>query len=158
MPSTAVSSPLAELLGRRRVRLRVTVLPFDAAEHRAAVLAAAERAIRDYREPARLAVNPLARGATPHARAEHVRALVDEAVALTFGMSDADAALREVVVAGYLVAAAPHERLADDLYLSRSTYFRRLAAGLRRVTAQLAEAQAASVRASAERELMPSFS
>jgi hypothetical protein len=59
-------------------------------------------------------------------RAESVRALVRGAVQQAFGDTPDQRLLRRVLERGYLDPAPNHELAADELHLSRSTYFRRL--------------------------------
>ncbi len=93
-------------------------------------------ALRHYRSPARLALSPLAMpGGTLAARAEAVRARIDEAVSAAFGPSAEDQQLRRVLVRGYLDPAPTHELAAGELNLSRTAYFRRLRTAVERVAA-----------------------
>ena len=76
--------------------------------------------------PLELAASPLARGSTPEERAESVRALFREAVDGAFGSSADEQLLRTIADRGCLTRSVGHESLADDLNVSRATYFRRL--------------------------------
>jgi hypothetical protein len=76
--------------------------------------------------PLELAASPLAAGATPDERAESVRALFREAVDGAFGESGDEQLLRTIAERGCLTRAVGHEALADELNVSRATYFRRL--------------------------------
>ena len=76
--------------------------------------------------PLELASSPLASGDTPDERAESVRALFREAVATAFGESLDEQLLRRIAERGFLTRDASHEALADELNVSRATYFRRL--------------------------------
>ena len=76
--------------------------------------------------PLELAASPLARGSTPDERAESVRALFREAVDGAFGESADEQLLRTIAERGCLTRSIGHEALADDLNVSRATYFRRL--------------------------------
>lgn len=127
----------------------------------AALRDAAEQAVRHYHQPERLTDNALAHGTNAGERAQHLRALVDDAVDHAFGSNYADIVLREVLTAGYLDPSAQHERAALDLHMSRSTYFRKLRTAVARVVDQLERtsvAQPASALASFPRERMSSLS
>jgi hypothetical protein len=76
--------------------------------------------------PLELAASPLARGSNPDERAESVRALFREAVDGAFGESADEQLLRKIAERGCLTRSVGHEALADDLNVSRATYFRRL--------------------------------
>jgi hypothetical protein len=76
--------------------------------------------------PLELAASPLAKGATPDERAESVRALFREAVDGAFGESGDEKLLRTIAERGCLTRSVGHEALADELNVSRATYFRRL--------------------------------
>jgi hypothetical protein len=76
--------------------------------------------------PLELAASPLARGKTPDERAESVRALFREAVDGAFGESADEQLLRTIAERGCLTRSVGHEALADELNVSRATYFRRL--------------------------------
>jgi hypothetical protein len=90
-------------------------------------------ALRSLHQPLELAASPLARGATPEERAASVRAEVEDAVANAFGDSPDEQLLRTIVQRGYLDPAGSHERAADELHVSRATYFRRLRSASGRV-------------------------
>ena len=90
-------------------------------------------ALRNLHHPLDLAASPLATGDTPTARAASVRAAIDEAVAAAFGASADEQLLRGVLERGYLDPAGGHEAAADELHVSRATYFRRLRAASERV-------------------------
>jgi hypothetical protein len=95
-------------------------------------------ALRGYASPARLAASGLAPSEGPHeVRAARVKARIDEAVAASFGSSQADRLMRKVLVRGYLDPAPTHEFAAAELNLSRTAYFRHLRAAVERVAAQL---------------------
>jgi hypothetical protein len=99
---------------------------------------AVREALRNYCSPVLLATGPLAPSdGSPASRAEHVRALIDEAVEQAFGSSKEDQQLRMVLRRGYLEPAPTHELAAAELHLSRPTYFRHLRAAVERVAAQL---------------------
>jgi hypothetical protein len=76
--------------------------------------------------PLELAESPLAVGDTPEERAESVRELFREAVAAGFGESADEQLLRRIAERGFLTRDTSHEALADELNVSRATYFRRL--------------------------------
>jgi AAA ATPase domain len=90
-------------------------------------------ALRSLDQPLELAASPLARGATPEERCASVRAQVQDAVANAFGDSADEQLLRRVVQRGYLDPTGSHELAADELHVSRATYFRRLRAASQRV-------------------------
>jgi hypothetical protein len=76
--------------------------------------------------PLELASSPLAKGSTPDERAESVRELFREAVDGAFGESADEQLLRTIAERGCLTRSVGHEALADELNVSRATYFRRL--------------------------------
>jgi hypothetical protein len=90
-------------------------------------------ALRSLHQPVELAASPLARGATPEERAASVRSEVEDAVAHAFGDSPDEQLLQTIVRRGYLDADGSHERAADELHVSRATYFRRLKVASARV-------------------------
>jgi AAA ATPase domain len=90
-------------------------------------------ALRSIHQPLELAASPLARGATPEERAASVRAEVEDAVAHAFGSSPDEQLLQTIIRRGYLDPDGSHERAADELHVSRATYFRRLKAASARV-------------------------
>jgi hypothetical protein len=90
-------------------------------------------ALRSLHQPLELAASPLARGATTEQRAASVRAEVQDAVANAFGDSPDEQLLRRIVQRGYLDPAGSHELAADELHVSRATYFRRLRSASQRV-------------------------
>lgn len=94
-------------------------------------------ALRNLRNPHKLARSSLGRGEGTAARAAHVRALIEDARERAFGETDEERLLQRVLVRGYLDPAASHELAADELHLSRSAYFRRLKAASRRVAEHL---------------------
>jgi hypothetical protein len=112
-------------------------------------------ALRDFKLPHRLATNPLAgAGASMEERADSVRDRLRAAADAAFGPSPGEQLMRSVLVRGYLDPAPSHEEAADELHISRSTYFRRL----REATDRLAEyletaAQSGSVEPRAGRTL-----
>jgi hypothetical protein len=90
-------------------------------------------ALRSLDQPLELAASPLARGATTDERAASVRAEIEGAVAGGFGASADEQLLRRVIERGYLDPTGSHEVAADELHVSRATYFRRLRAASQRV-------------------------
>jgi len=101
-------------------------------------LEAVREALRNYSSPARLAASDLAPAAgSPAARAEAVRALIDQAVGEAFGDSAEERLTRAVLERGYLEPASSQEAAARELNMSRTAYFRRLRAGVERVAERL---------------------
>ena len=96
-------------------------------------LEAVRDALRNLHQPLTLATSPLATGTTTEQRASSVRAEVQDAVANAFGDSPAEQLLRRIVQRGYLDADGSHELAADELHVSRATYFRRLRTASHRV-------------------------
>ena len=94
--------------------------------------------------PLELAASPLASGSTPDERAESVRELFREAVDGAFGESADEQLLRTIAERGCLTRSVGHESLADELNVSRATYFRRL----RQASERLADFIVAKVAAS----------
>jgi hypothetical protein len=90
-------------------------------------------ALRSFQVPAALAASPLAQGSGSERRAESVRSLLRSGVDRAFGDSDRERGLREVLVRGYLDSGPSHEQVADQLHLSRATYFRRLRSATERL-------------------------
>lgn len=97
---------------------------------------AVREALRSFHDLTALAESPLAEGKTRSQRGEHVRALLREALT-SFGASSHEVLLRAALERGYLDPDANHERAAQELHLSRSTYFRRLREATERLAAQL---------------------
>jgi hypothetical protein len=97
-------------------------------------------ALRDFRVPHTLASSPLAQGSTPDERAESVRKLIREAAEQSFGDTPNERLLHDILIRGYIEPASSHEQAADELNVSRSTYFRRLKAAAERVAEHLAAA------------------
>ncbi len=90
-------------------------------------------ALRNLQLPHKLAASELARGDGTEERAASVRKLLAEAAEQAFGDSEDERLLRRVLVRGYLERAPSLEAAADELHLSRSSYFRRLKAATHRV-------------------------
>ena len=65
--------------------------------------------------------------------AASARAEVQDAVVSAFGDSPAERLLRRIVQRGYLDPSGSHELAADELHVSRATYFRRLRTASQRV-------------------------
>lgn len=85
-----------------------------------------------------LAESPLAVGEGVRERADSVRELLSRAAEEAFGDQPTECLLRDVIRRGYLEPAASHEAAADELYLSRSAYFRRLKQAVDRVAQYVA--------------------
>jgi hypothetical protein len=100
---------------------------------------AVREALRNFQIPRELARSPLARGQSPEARAESVRALLRDASEQAFGQNENEKLLRRVLIRGYLEPASSHEQAAIELSLSRAAYFRRLRAAAERVAEYLAD-------------------
>jgi hypothetical protein len=83
-------------------------------------------ALRDVRVPHKLAASPLATGSSPEARAASARAVLEDATEHAFGDTENERLLQRVLMRGYLDPAPSHEQAAEELMVSRSTYFRRL--------------------------------
>ncbi|UGS34792.1 AAA family ATPase [Capillimicrobium parvum] len=96
-------------------------------------------ALRAAHRPLELARSPLATGSTPAERAASVRALLDESVDAAFGASADEQLLARIIRRGYLDAGSSHEAVADEVFLSRATYFRRLRQATARVGAWVLE-------------------
>jgi hypothetical protein len=97
-------------------------------------------ALRDFRVPHSLAASPLARGLSSEERAESVRELIRSAADQAFGDTPNERLLRDILIRGYIDPALSHEHAAEELNVSRSTYFRRLKAAAERVAEHLAAA------------------
>jgi hypothetical protein len=90
-------------------------------------------ALRSLHHPLELATSPLAHGSTTEERGASVRAELQDAVANAFGDSPDEQLLRRIIVRGYLDPSGSHEVAADELHVSRATYFRRLRTASQRV-------------------------
>jgi hypothetical protein len=102
---------------------------------------AVREALRDFRVPHHLAASPLAEGSSQEERAESVRMLIREAAEQSFGDTPNERLLHDILIRGYIDPAPSHEQAADELCVSRSTYFRRLKAAAERVAEHLAARQ-----------------
>jgi hypothetical protein len=100
---------------------------------------AVRQALRALHVPAALAASPLARGSGMRERAESVRSLIGDAVEHAFGVTSDEQLLKQILVRGYLDPAPSHERAAEELHVSRSTYFRRLRLAADRVATYLSQ-------------------
>jgi hypothetical protein len=98
---------------------------------------AVREALRNFQLPHRLAASELARGEGTEQRASSVRELLEQAAEHAFGESEDERLLREVLVRGYLDPAPSQEAAADELHMSRSSYFRRLKTAAQRVAEHL---------------------
>jgi len=105
----------------------------QAAGHEPVTLEAVRDALRNLHQPMELAASPLASGTSTEERATSVRAEIADAVASAFGDSPDEQLLRRIVQRGYLDPGGSHELAADELHVSRATYFRRLRAASQRV-------------------------
>ena len=70
-----------------------------------------------------------------------MRARLEDAAQHAFGDSEDERLLREVLRRGYLEPAGSHEQAADELFLSRATYFRRLRTAAARLADYLVASQ-----------------
>jgi hypothetical protein len=95
-------------------------------------------ALRNYASRSGLAASDLAPAAgSSAARADAVRARIDEAVERAFGTAPEEVLLRQVLVRGYLEPAGSQEQAAHELNMSRTAYFRRLREAVERVAERL---------------------
>jgi len=84
------------------------------------------QALRDFDRPSELSLSPLAvvlGGSDPSAA---VRALLASAASEAFGGGPDERLMRELVDRAYVNSSVTHEQAADELHVSRTTYFRRL--------------------------------
>ena len=88
--------------------------------------ATVREALRNLQLPHKLAASELARGEGTGERAAYVQNLLAEAAEGAFGQSEDERLLRRVLIRGYLDPAPSQEAAADELHMSRSSYFRRL--------------------------------
>jgi hypothetical protein len=133
------------LLGAQRdvvyTELGLTAPAFDHGPGHTDHAAAVRDALRDFRVPHSLAANPLATGSSQEERAESVRRLIRTASEQSFGDTPNERLLHDILIRGYIDPAPSHEQAADELSVSRSTYFRRLKAAAERLAEHLAAAQ-----------------
>ncbi|MDQ5831654.1 MAG: hypothetical protein M3550_01170, partial [Actinomycetota bacterium] len=80
-----------------------------------------------------LAASELARGEGTEERAASVRELLEHAAERAFGEGDDERLLRKVLLRGYLDPCSSLEAAADELHMSRSSFFRRLKTAVSRV-------------------------
>lgn len=92
-----------------------------------------QQALRDLDRPSRLAVSPLAAAAGGVDPAAAVRALLVHAASMAFGSGPEENLMRELVEGAYVDHSTSHEAAADELHVSRTTYFRRLRLATARV-------------------------
>ena len=120
-----------ELLVERIVDLEARLRKCGArdGEHSAMTKGDVRDALRNYHRPALLSLSPLASGLDPLERADFVRTTLEDGIAAAFGDSPEQQLLRTVLERGYLDPRTKHERVAGELFLSRTSYFRRLARG-----------------------------
>ena len=98
------------------------------------VEAAVRDALRNRRDPAALAANPLGRGVSPEARATHVLEVVAEATDRALSRGAHDEALRRLLELTFLGEDDPPMRmLLRELAVSRATYYRWLDEAIRRI-------------------------
>jgi hypothetical protein len=106
------------------------------------VSGAVREALQQFHRPTDLAASPLAGGADPAARASSVRAVLFRAIEEAFGDTPDERLLRAVITAGYISALTTHEQAADELNVSRATYFRKLRIATQRICDHVAAAKA----------------
>lgn len=98
---------------------------------------AVRAALRGFSDDRVLAQNELANGEGRTERAAAARERLREALGDAFGDTEREALLRRVLERGYIDPAPSHELAADELHLSRASYFRRLREATERVAEQL---------------------
>jgi hypothetical protein len=98
--------------------------------------------LRSFHDPGALAASPLARGGSANQRAESVRRLLRDAVDSAFGDSRDEVLQRAVIEHAYLDPGGGHEVAAEELYMSRTTYFRRLRIAVDRVARRVLDSRA----------------
>ena len=99
------------------------------------------QALRDLDRPSALALNPLAAAVGGADPAAAVRALLTAAASGAFGSGPEETLMRDLVTRAYVDHRSSHEQAADELHVSRTTYFRRL----RQATARVADYVIASL-------------
>ena len=92
-----------------------------------------KEALRNFDRPLELARSPLARGQGTEPRAASVRDLLSGALEEAFGRDPEEVELREVLRLRYLGEPTTHELVAEAMFMSRATYFRRLRAAMDRL-------------------------
>ena len=103
-------------------------------------------ALRLLQQPGLLAASPLANGATPAERAASVRRLLEEATDGTFGETPDERLLRAVLERAYLDPAPNLDIAAEELHVSRATYFRRLRTATDRLASYVVAASETRMR------------
>ena len=93
-------------------------------------------ALLGLRDPARLDGHPLAPGASPGERVAALRDTVTGALE-RFGDGGEERAMRQIIERAYLGDRTGHDALARELYLSRSSYFRRLRQAVERLADEI---------------------
>jgi hypothetical protein len=99
---------------------------------------AVREAVRCYQVSSELAQSELAIGKGVADRAKSVRRLITEALERAFGDRPHEELLRRILVRGYIDPAPCHELAAEELNVSRSTYFRGLKSAVERIADYLA--------------------
>jgi hypothetical protein len=95
--------------------------------------AAVRDALRAFHDASVLAASPLAWGTGIEERAASVRGQLEQAAKVAFGSSEDEQLQAQVLRLGYLAPDGGHTRAMQRLHLSRTTYFRRLAAAASRI-------------------------
>jgi hypothetical protein len=124
-------------LGPEAAPLKSVTIDDDAPPREPVTPEAVREALRSLHQPLELAASPLASGTTTEQRAASVRAEIEDAVANAFGDSPDEQLLRRIIERGYLDPQGSHELAADELHVSRATYFRRLRNASQRVAEYL---------------------
>lgn len=97
------------------------------------------QALRAFHQPALLADSPLAPvDGTVAERADAVRRRLQDALIVAFTADADDVELRAALETGYLDPASTHDLAARRLHIGRTTYFRRLAEAVERLSEQVA--------------------
>jgi hypothetical protein len=92
------------------------------------------RALRDFHDPAGLAANPLGRVFGVGQRADRLRDMLERSVREGFGESASERGLRHLVERTYIDPSGGHQLAMMEANLSRTSYYRRLAQAVHRVT------------------------
>ena len=90
-------------------------------------------ALRNLQLPHRLAAGELASGEGTERRAASVRELLEDAADRAFGTTEDERLLRDVLMRAYFDPAPSLEAAADELHMSRSSFFRRLKTAVARL-------------------------